>query len=119
MGRFKNELEDRKRPRKRQVLKKGPEPKPKPKKEELTDEERLVKAKADKIELEIAIKKKELVPASVIQKEWETMAVRMKTRLMQIPGSLAQELSQEDSPAVIEDLIKKRVSEALAELSQG
>jgi phage terminase Nu1 subunit (DNA packaging protein) len=74
------------------------------------DEQRLVAARADKVELEVQSKKGELVSVKDTEKKWAAMVIGFRNKMLTIPTALAPELSSMDSPAEI-------IHEALSELS--
>jgi phage terminase Nu1 subunit (DNA packaging protein) len=88
--------------------------------EVLTQEQvRLVKARADKLEIEIGETTKNLVPIKTVEKVWGEVISATKKRLLSLPQAMAPELSLMGNPAEIEDFIATRLTECLQELSRG
>lgn len=81
------------------------------------DEERLIRARADKVELDISLKKQDLVPVKDVESEWVSMALSFRNKMLALPTSLAQELADEINPKEVEIILKRSISEALTELS--
>jgi len=86
---------------------------------DLSDAQRLVKLKADKLELEIAMKKRELVPADEIKKAWREVSSVVRSKLEIIPHAIADEIIECDKPAQAEQLLRAKINEALEELGRG
>ena len=72
---------------------------------------------ADKTMLENAVRRGELIEASQVEQAWETILLRVKSRVMSIPTSAAPLLIGVDDQAVIQETIDEMVRDALAELS--
>lgn len=88
--------------------------------EELTQEQvRLVKARADKLEIEIGETTKNLVAIKTVEKVWGEVISATKKRLLSLPQAMAPELCLMGDPAEIEDFIATRLTECLSELSRG
>lgn len=81
------------------------------------DEERLIKARADKVELEVELKRGDLIPAGDVEKEWVSMALSFRNKILALPTSLAQELADETNPRAVEKILKDSIFEALSELA--
>lgn len=75
------------------------------------------KEAADKLALENRVRRGELVEAADVENQWTNILMRVRSRLLSMPTSLAPLVSPEDDPAVIEDIISGSVREALDELS--
>lgn len=75
------------------------------------------KESADKLALENQVRRGELVEASAIEAAWSMILMRVKTRLMSIPTTLAPLVAIEDDKAQCQDLLDERVREALTELA--
>ena len=76
------------------------------------------KEQADKVALENQVRRGELVEIGITETAWTLILMRVRTRLLAMPSSLAPLLSAEDDPANINKIIEDSVHEALAELSQ-
>lgn len=88
--------------------------------EELTIEQvRLIKARADKLEIEIGETTKTLVPIKTVEKVWTEVISSAKKRLLAMPQSIAPEICLMSDPAEIEELISSKISEILNDLSKG
>lgn len=78
---------------------------------------RLEKAKADKIELEVAKIRGEQVPiqdvAAIVEKEYSAV----RSQLIAIPTKTCLELSTIDDPAIIKSKLQDAINECLIELS--
>lgn len=78
---------------------------------------RLLKGQADKLELEIAELKKDLVPAEHVFKTWSNRILRCRSLLLNMPDKLAYQVSTITDPREAEELITGAIEEALAELA--
>ena len=89
---------------------------------EITLEEeklRLTTAQADKLELENQIKRLEFVRTDIADKYYGDMVFAFRSKVMAVPNALAQELSTETDPAVIQKIMETRLNECLRDLSQS
>ncbi|WP_035484883.1 hypothetical protein [Geminicoccus roseus] len=77
---------------------------------------RLTKAQADKAELELALRRGELLPAEDVVAGWEAAIVRFRSLMMAMPTSLADELSGLNVEAT-RIILSDRIREALEELA--
>jgi|CXWL01.1.fsa_nt_gi phage terminase Nu1 subunit (DNA packaging protein) len=68
--------------------------------------------------LKIDEAEKRLVDAKEVEQEFSRLVIAARTRLLQLPGLLAQDL-QEALPAAWRNHIDKAIRNALAELSEG
>lgn len=84
-----------------------------------TEETRLKKAQADKIELELAIKAGEYVPKSDVESAFIDMATQIKTKLLKIPSSLAPVVIGIKDMYEIQQLIEDQIREAMEALADG
>lgn len=78
---------------------------------------RLIKAQADKTELEVATLKSELVPVDVVESDWLSHVSSCRSRLLAIPSKSAFQIATLKEPDEIERFLKRAINEALAELS--
>lgn len=78
---------------------------------------RLIKAQADKTELEVATLKSELVPVDVVESDWLNHVSACRSRLLAIPSKSAFQIATLKEPDEIERFLKRAINEALAELS--
>ena len=81
------------------------------------EQTRLTKARADKIELELAEQRGELHRASAVMRVWADNVINAKTRLLAIPTKIAPELVGK-SIQEVQVALKKEIHEALLELSE-
>ncbi|MFK7827923.1 MAG: hypothetical protein AB8G05_27490 [Oligoflexales bacterium] len=85
-------------------------------KEKNEDELRYLKSRADKIELEVALKKGELVTIKEVETEWNKMTLAFRNKMLGIPGALAPVLADIDDITEVEYTLKKAVMDALTEI---
>lgn len=78
---------------------------------------RLTKMQADKAEMEVEELAGSLAKVEDVVKQWESILMDVKGKLLSIPSKLATIVCDEDNPAVIQDLIDNYIREALLELS--
>lgn len=74
-------------------------------------------ALADKTEIEIGVRRGELMEAVDVEATWSEILMRVKTRLMQIPSVAAPLLIAENDQHTITEIIDDLVRDALTELS--
>jgi phage terminase Nu1 subunit (DNA packaging protein) len=74
-------------------------------------------AQAELAELRLAQKREELVPVDAVRAQWADECVRIRSRLMEIPGRLAGQLAILQNAGEIEAAIDAEVRAALTELS--
>lgn len=79
---------------------------------------RLLKAKADKLELEVQEKKKRLIDIDEAELIWTNHIVRAKTKMLSMPSKLAPLLADMSEPADIQEEVKRLVYEVLDELAK-
>jgi phage terminase Nu1 subunit (DNA packaging protein) len=80
---------------------------------------RLTKVRADKLELELLEKERQLVPVDEVKKLWKAAVMAAKARLLAIPASKAPTLALLGEPAEVEEVLTRAIDDALAELSRG
>ena len=78
---------------------------------------RQAKETADKLALENAVSRGELVELAEIQSEWKREVISAKNLLLGIPTRVAPLIAVEGNPAVCRDIVKRVINEALDELS--
>ena len=76
-------------------------------------------AAAELMEIRLAEKRNELVPRDAAEAVWQEECAKIKSRLMQIPGRLAERIAIMQTAAEIERAIDEEVRSALSELSAG
>ena len=77
---------------------------------------RLAKEQADKLEMENAASRGELLPRGDVVSALQAVFARCRARLLSLPTKLAPLIVGEQSPAVVQDRITAGVHEALEEL---
>lgn len=73
---------------------------------------------ADKTALENEVRRGELVEAEEVLGKWVRILMKVRTRILSMPTSLAPILAAEDDQASIQDTLEEAVREALSELSE-
>ena len=74
---------------------------------------------AELAEIEVAIKRGELIPADAVQTHWEQMAANTRGKLLNLPGRLAASVMGCSTIQEAERQAMALVREALEELSQN
>lgn len=82
-----------------------------------TEKDRLARLQGDKIELEIAEKRHELVPASEIEPAWVSMVLATRQALLSLPARVAPLLAQLDGADPIRELLREEIEDALTQLA--
>ena len=78
--------------------------------------ERLMAARADRAELNLALERGELLPAEQVADAWQYAVGTMKQKLLAVPASIAPQAAAERDAAVIEKLCRDGITQALDEL---
>lgn len=78
---------------------------------------RLIKAQADKTELEVAQMRGQLVPIEIIEHDWMQHVSACRMRMLAIPSKCAFQITALKEPAEIERFLKHSIYEALTELA--
>ena len=78
---------------------------------------RLIKAQADKTELEVAALRNQLIPIDRIEHDWMQQVSSCRMRLLAIPTKCAFQIAALKEPAEIERFLKAAIYEALTELA--
>jgi phage terminase Nu1 subunit (DNA packaging protein) len=81
------------------------------------EELRLLSARADQQELDLAARRRELVSIADVQKEMTDLVATTKARILTVPARLAPELLSEQSRVMVQAKIEKALKEALAHLA--
>lgn len=85
----------------------------------LSDEKkRLARLQADKLEIEIATLKGQLLLFSDVEREMSDVVISFRAKMLSIPSKLAPELAMESNPMIIEERLRSEIKEALSELSR-
>lgn len=79
---------------------------------------RLIKAQADKTELEVAEMRGQLMPIETIEHDWMQHVSSCRMRLLAIPSKSAFQIVSLKEPAEIERFLKAAIYEALMELAR-
>lgn len=82
-----------------------------------TEKARLTHHQANIASLEEEIKRKNLLPADVVQSHWESLAANTRGKLLNIPGRLANSVMGTETVQEAERAAMELVREALEELS--
>lgn len=83
-----------------------------------TERARLVKAQADKTEIEVAEMGRALIPAKRVIEAWEQLVAAFRARCLALPSKLAPQLAAVNEIREIQHHIAGGVREALEELSR-
>ena len=75
----------------------------------------LAKANAEKVELQNATARRELIPAAVVRAEWLSLAADLRNRVLAVPQRIAARLALDRSTAAALD---RELREALSDLSR-
>tara|TARA_R110000868_G_scaffold313856_3_gene574874 strand:- start:10330 stop:10944 length:615 start_codon:yes stop_codon:yes gene_type:complete len=78
---------------------------------------RLTKMQADKAEMEVEELAGSLAKVDDVVKEWESILMDVKGKLLSIPSKLAAIIADETNTAVIQELLDSYIRETLLELS--
>ena len=78
---------------------------------------RLLRAQADKTEMEVKALQKILLPVTQIKISWMMMLSSFRTRMLSIPAKTAHLLAAVDDNAEIERILREEIYEGLTELS--
>lgn len=79
---------------------------------------RLLKAQADKMEMEVLTLGRQLIPADHVVLAWQKLIAAARARLLAMPSQLAPQLAGINEIQAIKDHITESVREALEELSR-
>lgn len=82
-----------------------------------TQEQRLKRVQADKIEMEMRQMSRDLVPAAEIEARWATIVMAARKRLLSLPGQLAELLEMAEGPAAKRDVLVAEIDKVLEELT--
>jgi hypothetical protein len=79
---------------------------------------RWFRTRSDMADLEIAARRRDLLPGDMVERAWSNVILASRTRLLAIPSKLATRLGLLASPAAIENVLEVEINAALNELSQ-
>lgn len=82
------------------------------------EEVRLTKARADKVELEVAEKEGILIKTDEVVKVWSDYILACRAKMLSIPAKLAYELAGEDNPLAVEGILREVIDQSLGELAE-
>lgn len=80
---------------------------------------RLIKAQADKTELEVATMRNQLVAIDTVETDWLQHISACRMRLLALPTKTAFQIAVMTEPAEIERFLKRAIYEALTELANS
>lgn len=80
------------------------------------DKNRLARLQGDKIEMELAEKRRDLIPAAEVEPAWTSMVLAARQALLSLPKSLASLMAQTEDPDVARDLLEEAIEEVLQKL---
>lgn len=72
---------------------------------------------ADRYELDLSVRKGELVEAKDVEETWKDHILRCRARLLGMSSKLAPLVLAEDNPKAVKTLIDQEINDALGELS--
>lgn len=82
-------------------------------------EARLKRLQADKLQIEIDVQTKKLIPVDEVQQTWSVIATRVKTRLLRLPVALAPLVTGLSDVYAVQEKLTEGVNEALEALADG
>lgn len=83
-----------------------------------THRARLTKAKADMAEMEREQMANRLIPAADVEKAWTDVVANMRAKMLSIPTVAAADAQSAQTLAEAKQVLKERIHDALAELSE-
>lgn len=86
---------------------------------EETPRDRLARLQADRIEMEIAEARRELIPAGEIGPAWASMVVAARQEMLTVAETVAPDCVGLDDPDPIRVLIQDAIEEALSRLAES
>jgi len=85
----------------------------------MSERKRLLKNKADREELEMAVLQKDLISIATYKKSRIELILNTKARILAVPARVASKLVGETSRILIQGIIEKELKEALSALAEG
>jgi len=79
---------------------------------------RLAKAQADRVEMDNALRRTQMVLAAAVTVGWQTIFVHVRAKMLSLPTKMAAMLAGLTTPAEILEKLTEAVHEALEELSR-
>jgi phage terminase Nu1 subunit (DNA packaging protein) len=83
------------------------------------EELRLLSARADEQELDLAARRRELVSIADVEKEMTDLVATTKARILTVPARVAPDLIGEQSRVMVQAKFEKAIKEALSHLAEG
>ena len=78
---------------------------------------RLLKEQADKIEMENAVMRENLVEVSAVERAWTSVLSNVRAKLLGMPTGMAATVTVENDQKIVKELLSQAVEQALLELS--
>jgi phage terminase Nu1 subunit (DNA packaging protein) len=82
------------------------------------EEMRLLSAKADLQEIDLANKRRELISIADVEKQMTDLVITTKARILTVPARVAPELLGEQSRVMVQAKIEKALKESLSHLAE-
>jgi phage terminase Nu1 subunit (DNA packaging protein) len=82
------------------------------------EELRMLSAKADLQEIELASKRRELVAIADVEKQMTDLVITTKARILTVPARVAPEILGEQSRVMVQAKIEKAIKESLSHLAE-
>ena len=79
---------------------------------------RLAKEQADRLELQNAESRKQLIPAELVTTTWQQIIFAARQKFLGMPSKLSRNLHAAESVAEVSDLLKSEIYEIMNELSR-
>jgi phage terminase Nu1 subunit (DNA packaging protein) len=89
-----------------------------PQRNRVKEELRLLSAKADLEELDLAAKRRELVAIGDVEKQMTDLVITTKARILAVPARVAPDLIGEQSRVMAQAKVEKALKEALSHLAE-
>jgi len=80
---------------------------------------RLAKEQADRLELQNAESRGQLIPADLVAKTWAKETIAFKTKMRAIPSKVALKVVASDDLFEVQEILTVAIKEACDELSRG
>ena len=80
---------------------------------------KLDRARREKVELELAARRGELVEVGDVEEAWSKRVIAVRARMLAMPNTLAPQVAVESNAADCQRILKESVYAALSELAQG
>ena len=83
-----------------------------------SEQRRLTKARADKMELELAVRRGELVSVADVSECWDRIVAAFRIRLLLLPHTAAPLIAAAERIPEVQAVLKKLIDETLIELAE-